>query len=107
MSKKIVKIIGIAILVAGALLAGCQMLGGSGAIPNGDEASAALTAVIARGHIEETVSATGSVAGNEQASLGFASNGRISEALVVGVGHRRSTAGSNSTVGQRCGSSFG
>jgi len=83
MSNKIVKIIGIAILVAGALLAGCQMLGGSGAIPNGDEASAALTAVIARGHVEETVSATGSVAGNEHASLGFSSNGRISEALVV------------------------
>jgi len=79
MSNKVVKTIGITVLVAGALLTGCQILRGSGAPPNEAEASAALTAEVTRGHIEEAVSATGSVAGNERASLAFASSGRISD----------------------------
>ena len=83
MNSKVVRAIGITVLVAGALFAGCQMLPGSEATPNGTEESAALTAVVARGHVEETISATGSVAGNEHASLGFASNGRIEEVLVA------------------------
>lgn len=70
------------------LLALCIVLAGAGLLlARGSQGTAAApaagsTARVTRGSIEETVSGTGSVAANNQATLTFASSGRTVEVLV-------------------------
>jgi len=104
-THKAIRAAAITLLVICALITGCQMLPDTGASQNAAEMATAHTAEVTRGRIEETVSATGSVAGREEASLAFASSGRISEVLAAegenaDKGERLATLDSSALVQQ-------
>jgi len=82
MNKKRWTIVVVIIVLAGLGYAGYRIWHGASAQQTAAEAVAAETAVVRRGTLQVTVSASGSVVPNAEVSLAFLSGGRIVEVLV-------------------------
>ncbi len=78
--KKALRIGGILLIVVAIVGAGALLLRRRAQVSEAE--TVAPTAVVTRGSIGETVSATGNVIADQQASLAFASSGEIAEVLV-------------------------
>ena len=79
--KRILKIGGVVLLAL--ILVGAGIVFVQRQARSADAQPVAPTATVARGSIDETVSATGNIVAEQQASLTFATSGEIAEVLVV------------------------
>jgi HlyD family secretion protein len=76
------KAIAVAVLTVAVVVAGVSAVRGTATSASAEERASSLTTQVVRGSIEETVGATGTVAGTQRATLSFLSSGPVAEVAV-------------------------
>lgn len=82
LNNRLVRTIAVVLLIGAVVVGGLSMLRGTESPLSAQGESDQTTAPVVRGSIEETITANGTVASSQQATLSFASSGHVVEVLV-------------------------